>query len=596
MENLLINIKDNLDELKANKNYLDEIKKQRIDKQTEIKKLNDEKKLLQIGDMRNKIIQDKIDELLNEVEKNDETTKNLQQEIKQNLDIKKSIMKNDVKSKLKMFKYQNEIDEMNNEVKKMEERKKAYEAVALKAKDTYEKIQEKIAKGDLTGLDKITIAKSEQAQNEKQAKILEREINEKKEEIYGYKILEENEEEYANLNYLQTQLNGLTIDRLSDFEKFVDKLNIINKTKEEKENFDIDNETSKNELKDNFIDKKTFSNNILNNIHDQMAHDEKEINNQEKINPEVNSIDKEEFSNKILKNIKKREQEENLNNNYYEEEIDNSIDNSSNEFQKTKLRDRILVTINEGKIQYQYENDNENAGKYDLREFKEVFSDMKDNIKNIYDPFLRKFLKEKNDRDRLILIKSLLDYGGDLKGIKEEFLYDMAGAENLGFRDRRQLRKVAKIVKKLKLNIENEECIKFSFKNDILKGIADLFKGTMKGLKGPDDKLLIEESYKRHDEEIEDGNGEKIDVNQTNIVNSNHFVYETPVITVTRNKKINEKNELNEEYKLREESKKDRFGNSTEKTKEDIENEERYKQNVEARNNVETRNNEENIK
>lgn len=43
MENLLINIKDNLDELKANKNYLDEIKKQRIDKQTEIKKLNDEK-------------------------------------------------------------------------------------------------------------------------------------------------------------------------------------------------------------------------------------------------------------------------------------------------------------------------------------------------------------------------------------------------------------------------------------------------------------------------------------------------------------------------------------------------------------------------
>ena len=146
---------------------------------------------------------------------------------------------------------------------------------------------------------------------------------------------------------------------------------------------------------------------------------------------------------------------------------------------------KILVSINEGKMQYQYEGDTEKTVMYDILEYKEKMKALINSGARIYDPFLKEFISTYNDEELMTAIYEQLkikDKG--LDEIKNRFIYNVAGSEDLGFKARRQLRKMVKMLKGLGLDVEGEESIKFSFKNDILKGLENLFKGTMKGMMG----------------------------------------------------------------------------------------------------------------
>lgn len=149
------------------------------------------------------------------------------------------------------------------------------------------------------------------------------------------------------------------------------------------------------------------------------------------------------------------------------------------------ISSKILVSINEGKLQYQYENDIETVRMYDIVEYNKKVKNLQQREGNVYDPFLKEFLIENKDVDLLNIIRERLGYKNkSLEIISDLFVYDMAETENLGFKARRQLRKMVKMLKNSGLNVENEESLKFSFKNDILKGIGNLFKGTMNGIAG----------------------------------------------------------------------------------------------------------------
>lgn len=532
MKELLESIKDYIDELKTNNEYLEEIQNEKEQKVAEIKQLESQNTFLSPSSLEKKD-NDKIIKKLNEkAEELNNTLKGLTEEIQANVNEKKQIMRQQIEDEIEKYKPAEEFDIIQEEINKNKKEKEELEKKASDAKKEYELEIEKSKVGMSTGNPVSSISRISKLRDQEKEYLKQIEdLDSKIEEGQKYILFEENREDYKNLEYLLSNVNAFNISTIGKFEAFVEDMSSQYKTEEIKQE-EIKEEEEKEEKEKEEVKEEEIKEDEVEEAEKQEEVKETEVQeDSENATPEIDTeIQKEAFNPEISKEKKNKDL------NYQNIELnEHEFYNVQNDYKPNIVNSKILVNLKDRNLQYSYENIEQSAKEYDIMKIKESINRIKAEYADVYDPFLRKFLTEHKDNYSKTAILNTLNYAGNLEALSDRIIYNMAGAEELGFKARRQLRKMVKLVNSLGLKVENEESVKFSFKNDILKGLGNLFKGAMKGLSGKADQLLIEDKYqyKMVEEELQDDEQEK-----------NEEVQKNPNI--------------------------DRLGNNTKKTEEDV--------------------------
>ena len=203
MEEILNKINASLEELIKDKSEIENIKMKANEKSHEIKQLEEQKNLFIQYNLK-KIQEEKINTARTEHNELSQQLENKMKDFNEKSASKKEKIKDNINEEIKNFTTKSNIEQINSQIEKLESSKKAYEKIASNASIGYNKIIEQINNGDLSGASKLKDLKSEKEQNEKYADKVQEEIATKKQEL-NKKIIDDNMHEYNDLyNLLQS--------------------------------------------------------------------------------------------------------------------------------------------------------------------------------------------------------------------------------------------------------------------------------------------------------------------------------------------------------------------------------------------------------
>ena len=232
-------IKNKIEEMMKvveHKEKIDELGNGVKDKEKELEQLNKEFQLSMIGTVDREMKKEEVDKASKELEEITKEKEEQQKNLNEEFGNVRTDLVSSIDKEMEKYKRKSELEEL-------ESKKKAYEKIAENAQKTIDKAIESFNKGE-----KINQAILDNAREE--LKVNKEKEDELEHKIEGCKELEANLEEYKDLEYLKTRVQGLKITQINkNLESdFVNKY--FKKEEKELENLNKDQENVQNNKKE----------------------------------------------------------------------------------------------------------------------------------------------------------------------------------------------------------------------------------------------------------------------------------------------------------------------------------------------------------
>ena len=422
MEELLKLIKEELKELSTEQEELSNIDKEKKNKLAEKEAIENEFQSLQIGDMRKVIKQKEIEQKNAELNALEKTYNEKNDNAKKDFEIKKANFKGEIDKRLSLFQFKADVDKIKEEIEEKKKQQEEQERNIATLNENVKELLEKQMNGDSSAIWRIQNTQSYIENHYKIRDELKKEIDESEQKLSECIVLEDNQEEYANLKNLEQQINVLSIEKIDNLEKNVDEISSKYNKKEPEE------------VK----------------LEDFLAEEEPEEEPEEE-------KDEHKYTNYGTRYIP-------------EPKFTKMEDASNKEELKSNINANLKPTNPRGFLHYKHENSKKQAIEdfYDRDYYNKAFNDYKisgfgngeinfdkEALKRL-DPLLLKHLEDRLP-DLAEKVAEKISKHEDLSEYKDLFVYDMKGAEKLGFRDKWLCRKIAKKAIANGLEVKNIE-------------------------------------------------------------------------------------------------------------------------------------------
>lgn len=332
-------IKKGLEELRnlaKDKENVEKLKENIKTKKAEIEKLNEKAKLKMVGTVGKEFADAEVQNAKKELEEIQNEEKTKKEELNENFLVKKENAMSKITAEMAKYKRKSELDQLQSS-------KRAYERVAENAQKTVEKIIKDFNDGKMVDQSMLSNAKNEVIYNKAKAEEIGKKLD-------GYIEIESNLEQYEDLEYLKTRIQGIQLHTLNENieNKFMEKY--FKEPEKEPETIN-DQKDEKNQEKDEKQDKENNKPEMQEKI--EKVKQEMEATNRDYknihfdyapgINPDTKLADKIQ---QALENNKAKEQETvETNRDSKAEPIAPKTDNSGNKENTEKTNDSKIVPI-----------------------------------------------------------------------------------------------------------------------------------------------------------------------------------------------------------------------------------------------------------